>query len=82
MTDPSPGDSWDRRSIGYVAQDATPEFVLGGYHQPWQIEHSFRCPSPTCWPADLPPQRDSIEAHPTIVFAALAVRGWLERQTG
>jgi hypothetical protein len=56
--------------------------VLGGYHQPWQIEHSFRCPSPTCWPADLPPQRDSIEAHPTIVFAALAVRGWLERQTG
>jgi hypothetical protein len=82
MTDPSPGDSWDRRSIGCVAQDATPEFVLGGYHQPWQIEHSFRCPSPTCWPADLPPQRDSIEAHPTIVFAALAVRGWLERQTG
>ena len=50
MTDPSPGDSWDRRSIGCVAQDATPEFVLGGYHQPWQIEHSFRCPSPTCWP--------------------------------
>jgi hypothetical protein len=32
--------------------------------------------------ADLPPQGDSIEAHPTIVFAALAVKRWLERPTG
>ena len=27
-------------------------------------------------------KRDSIEAHPTIVFSALAVTRWLERQTG
>src|SRR5215470_1653989 len=27
-------------------------------------------------------QRDSIEAHLTIVFAALAVSRWIERQTG
>jgi hypothetical protein len=27
-------------------------------------------------------KRDSIEAHLTIVFAALAVSRWLERQTG
>ena len=26
--------------------------------------------------------RDSIEAHPTIVFAALAVSRWIEHQTG
>jgi hypothetical protein len=31
--------------------------------------------------ADLPPQSDSIEAHLTIVFAALAVTRWLERRT-
>jgi hypothetical protein len=33
-------------------------------------------------PAHLPPQRDSIEAHLNIVFAALAVSKWIEAQTG
>ena len=32
--------------------------------------------------AHLPPHRDSIEAHLTIVFAALAVSRWIEHQTG
>ena len=32
-------------------------------------------------PADLPPQRDSIEAHLTIVFDALAISCWLEEVT-
>jgi len=27
-------------------------------------------------------QRDSIEAHPNVVFAALAVSRWIETQTG
>jgi hypothetical protein len=27
-------------------------------------------------------KRESIEAHPTIVFTALAVRHWIEHQTG
>jgi hypothetical protein len=70
---------------GYVTnlQAPTPEFVLGAYHQLWQIEKSFRMSK-----TDLRARpvyhhkRDSIEAHLTIVFAALAVSRWLERQTG
>ena len=61
----------------------TPEFVLGAYHQLWQIEKSFRMSK-----SDLRARpiyhhkRDSIEAHLTIVMAALAVSRWLERETG
>jgi hypothetical protein len=70
---------------GYVTNlpDPTPEFVLGAYHQLWQIEKSFRMSK-----SDLRARpiyhhkRDSIEAHLTIVMAALAVSRWLERQTG
>jgi hypothetical protein len=57
--------------------------VLGAYHQLWQIEKSFRMSK-----TDLRARpiyhhiRDSIEAHLTIVMAALAVSHWLERQTG
>jgi transposase len=61
---------------GYVTnlESPTAEYVMGAYHQVWQIEKSFRMSK-----TDLraPPiyhhQRDSIEAHLTIVFAALAV---------
>jgi Transposase DDE domain len=70
---------------GYVTNLAapTPEFVLGAYHQLWQIEKSFRMSK-----SDLRARpiyhhkRDSIEAHLTIVMAALAVSRWLERETG
>jgi hypothetical protein len=70
---------------GYVTNLAapTPEFVLGAYHQLWQIEKSFRMSK-----SDLRARpiyhhkRDSIEAHLTIVMAALAVSRWLEHQTG
>ena len=61
----------------------TPEFVIGAYHQLFQIEKSFRMAK-----SDLQARpiyhrtRDSIEAHLTIVFAALAVSRWIERQTG
>jgi Transposase DDE domain len=61
---------------------ATPEFVIGSYHQLFQIEKSFRMAK-----SDLQARpiyhrkRDSIEAHLTIVFAALAVSRWIERQT-
>jgi transposase len=56
---------------------------MGAYHQLWQIEKSFRMSK-----SDLRARpiyhhkRDSIEAHLTIVFAALAVSRWLEQQTG
>jgi hypothetical protein len=61
----------------------TPEFVIGAYHQLFQIEKSFRMSK-----SDLQARpiyhrkRDSIEAHLTIVFAALAVSRWIEDRTG
>jgi Transposase DDE domain len=76
---------------GYVTNlracpDGTPvtaEFVVGAYHQLFQIEKSFRMAK-----SDLQARpiyhhkRDPIEAHLTIVFAALAVSRWIEAQTG
>jgi transposase len=70
---------------GYVTnlEAPTAEYVMGAYHQLWQIEKSFRMSK-----SDLRARpiyhhkRDSIEAHLTIVFAALAVARWLERETG
>jgi len=61
----------------------TPEFVIGAYHQLFQIERSFRMAK-----SDLQARpiyhrtRDSIEAHLTIVLAALAVSRWIEARTG
>jgi hypothetical protein len=61
----------------------TPEFVISAYHQLFQIERSFRMAK-----SDLQARpvyhhtRDSIEAHLTIVFAALAVSRWIEHRTG
>jgi hypothetical protein len=61
----------------------TPEFVIGSYRQLFQIERSFRMAK-----SDLQARpiyhrtRDSIEAHLTIVLAALAVSRWIEAATG
>ena len=76
---------------GYVTNlracpDGTPvtaEFVIGSYHQLFQVEKSFRMAK-----SDLQARpiyhhlRDSIEAHLTIVFAALALSRWIEGRTG
>jgi hypothetical protein len=76
---------------GYITNlaacpDGTPvtgEFVIGAYHQLFEIERSFRMSK-----SDLQARpiyhhkRDSIEAHLTIVFAALAISRWIEHQTG
>jgi Transposase DDE domain len=76
---------------GYVTNlqacpDGTPvtaDFVISAYHQLFQIEKSFRMAK-----SDLQARpiyhrtRDSIEAHLSIVFAALAVSRWIEHQTG
>ncbi len=76
---------------GYVTNlracpDGTPvtaEFVIGAYHQLFQIEKSFRMAK-----SDLQARpiyhrtRDSIEAHLTIVFAALAISRWIEHADG
>ncbi|WP_442903734.1 IS1634 family transposase [Gordonia sp. Z-3] len=61
----------------------TPEFVIGSYHQLWRIEKSFRMSK-----SDLAARpifhrtRDSIDAHLTIVFAALAVTRVIEERSG
>jgi Transposase DDE domain len=66
--------------------DGTPvtaDFVIGSYHRLFEIEKSFRMSK-----SDLQARpvyhrkRDSIEAHLTIVFAALAVSRWIEARTG
>jgi hypothetical protein len=64
-------------------EPVTADFVTGSYHRLFEIEKSFRMSK-----SDLQARpvyhrkRDSIEAHLTIVFAALAVSRWIEAQTG
>jgi hypothetical protein len=56
--------------------------VIGAYHRLFQIERSVRMAK-----SDLAARpiylrtRDSIEAHLTIVFAALAISHWIEHTT-
>jgi transposase len=57
--------------------------VTGSYHQLWRIEKSFRMSK-----HDLKARpvyhhkRESIDAHPAIVLAALAVTRFIEDRTG
>ena len=57
--------------------------VISAYHELWHVEQAFRCSK-----NDLAARpafhrvRDSIEAHLTIVLAALAVSKWIETVTG
>jgi len=76
---------------GYVTNlaacpDGTPvtaDFVIGAYHRLFEIERSFRMAKSDQQARPVyHRKRDSIEAHLTIVFAALAVSRWIERQTG
>jgi hypothetical protein len=70
---------------GYVTnlQAPTPEYVMGAYHQLWQIEKSFRMSKTDLRARPIyHHKRDSIEAHLTIVMAALAVSRLIERATG
>jgi len=63
--------------------DQPPEFIIGAYHRLYQIEKSFRMAK-----SDLAARpiyhhlRDSIDAHLTIVLAALAISRWIEDATG
>ncbi|MDL9949056.1 IS1634 family transposase, partial [Gordonia sp. ABSL11-1] len=71
---------WKAYATNIIAP--TPEFVIGSYHQLWRIEKSFRMAK-----SDLAARpifgrtRDSIEAHLTIVFAALAVTRVVEERS-
>lgn len=69
---------------GYVTDlDIVPQQVIDSYHQLFEVEKSFRMSK-----SDLKARpiyhhkRDSIEAHLTVVFAALAVARHIEEVTG
>jgi transposase len=73
------------RLKGYATnlEAPTAEYVMGAYHQLWQIEKSFRMSKTDLRARPIyHHKKDSIEAHRTMVFAALAVTCWLERRTG
>jgi transposase len=70
---------------GYVTnlEAPRPEFVLGAYHQLRQIEKSFRMSKSDLRARPIYHHKpDSIEAHLSIVFAALAISQLIERSTG
>lgn len=61
----------------------TSQFVIDAYHQLWHIEKSFRMSKHDLQARPIyHHKRESIDAHLTIVFAAMAVSGWIESQTG
>jgi hypothetical protein len=70
---------------GYVTnlENVKAEFVIGAYHRLFQIEKSFRMSKHDLQARPIYHHtRESIEAHLTIVFAALAVSRWVEDTTG
>jgi transposase len=72
---------WNGYTTNLVSQP--PEFIIDAYHQLWRIEKSFRMSKHDLQARPIYHHtRDSIEAHLTIVFAALAVSHWIEHQTG
>ena len=70
---------------GYTTNltDQTAEFVIDAYHQLWRIEKSFRMSKHDLQARPIYHHiRESIEAHLSIVVAAMAVSHWIEVQTG
>ena len=62
---------------------ATPEFVIDAYHQLWHIEKSFRMSKHDLQARPIYHHlRESIDAHLSIVVAALAISHHIEHQTG
>jgi transposase len=70
---------------GYLTNlpEPTPEFVISAYQRLWRIEASFRMSKHDLAARPIyHHKRASIEAHLTIVFAALAVSRLIEDRTG
>ena len=70
---------------GYTTNltEPTAECVIDAYHQLWHIEKAFRMSKHDLQARPIYHHtRESIEAHLTIVFAALAVSHYIEHQTG
>jgi transposase len=73
------------RLKGYVTnlEDSDAEFVIGAYRRLFEIEKSFRMSKHDLRARPIyHHKRDSIQAHLTIVFAALAVSRRIEDTTG
>ena len=61
----------------------SPEFVIDAYHQLWRIEKTFRMSKHDLQARPIYHHlRESIEAHLSIVVAAMAVSHYIEAQTG
>jgi hypothetical protein len=72
---------WKGYTTNLVGQ--SPEFVIGAYHQLWRIEKAFRMSKHDLQARPIYHHtRESIEAHLSIVFAAMAVSHYIEHQTG
>jgi Transposase DDE domain len=70
---------------GYTTNLTTagPEFVIDAYHQLWHIEKAFRMSKHDLQARPIYHHlRESIEAHPSIVVAAMAISHYIEHQTG
>jgi hypothetical protein len=72
---------WKGYTTNLVGQPA--DFVIGAYHQLWRIEKAFRMSKHDLQARPIYHRtRDSIEAHLSVVFAAMAVSHRIETQTG
>lgn len=72
---------WKGYTTNLTSESA--EFVIGAYHQLWRIEKAFRMSKHDLQARPIYHHtRESIEAHLTIVFAAMAVSHYIETQTG
>lgn len=69
---------------GYVTDlDIPAREVIDAYHQPFEVERSFRMAKSDLLARPIfHRKRDSIEAHLTIVFAALAISRRMQEKTG
>lgn len=72
---------WKGYTTNLTGQSA--QFVIDAYHQLWRIEKSFRMSKHDLQARPIYHHiRDSIEAHLSIVVAAMAVSHYIEHQTG
>jgi Transposase DDE domain len=72
---------WKGYTTNLVGQPAT--FVIDAYHQLWHIEKAFRMSKHDLQARPIYHHlRESIEAHLSIVLAAMAVCHYIEHQTG
>jgi hypothetical protein len=70
---------------GYTTnlQGESTDFIIAAYHHLYQVEKSFRMSKHDLRARPIYSRtRDSIEAHLTIVFAAMAIGRWVEDRTG